>query len=161
MILVSTPYNIIKEALEIGKISEKDIIADLGCGDGRVAIIAAKYYGSKGLCIEIDENLCALAMANVKYNKVEDKVEVICGDFFSYELRKATVVYVYQYSTLLKSLSIKLKKELKKGSKVITLDFPIEGWIAEKIHLSLDDNGIVRKIFFYIIGVSDRPEDVT
>jgi len=152
---ITTPVEIIAYALSLARVTEKDTVYDLGCGDGRVPIIAAKYLGAKGVCVEIDDNLCALAQANIYNNNVEDKVSVVCSDMFTTNLSKATVIYTYLYTSVNKRLSRKIESEIKEGSRIITIDMPIPHWVPFTLRRLYDKNGILRTIYLYIIGISN------
>ena len=152
---ISSPVSVIKAALEVAKVDKNDVVMDLGCGDGRVPIIAAKYHGARGICVEINDNLCALAEANAIYNGVDNLVEVACHDLFTYDYSRATVIYAYLYGSILSVLSSKFEKELIKGSRILAIDFQIHGWIPILVKRLIDDAGVIRSIYLYVIGVSN------
>jgi len=151
---VPSPLSVVRAALALAEAGPLDVVVDLGCGDGRVAIIAAKYHGSRGMCVEIDEHLCALALANAIENNVSDRVEVYCGDMFDFDCSRATVVYAYLYGSVLSSLAKKLEKELRRGSRVLTLDFKIDGWVPKKLKRVLTESRVVRTVWLYEVGYS-------
>lgn len=152
---ISSPISVVKSALDLAKVSHDDVVLDIGCGDGRVPIVAAKYFGSRGICVELDDNICALAEANVIYNKVDKKVSVVCQDFFKFDYSIATVLYAYLYGSILSLISEKIETELRRGSRVLTIDFPIEGWVPLKIRRIIDEGGVIRSIYMYVIGISN------
>lgn len=152
---ITTPIEIIAYALSLAKVTENDIVYDLGCGDGRVPIIAAKYLGANGVCVEIDDNLCALAQANIYYNNLKEKVSVICEDMFTTDLSNATVIYTYLYTSVNKRLSEKLESEIKDGTRIITIDMPIPNWVPFTLRRLYDKNGVLRTIYLYIMGISN------
>lgn len=147
--------SVVKAALALAKLTPDDIVLDIGCGDGRVPIIAAKYFKSKGICVEINESLCALAEANIRLNGVEGLVEVACQDLFMYSYSKATVLYAYLYGSILSFLSNKIEAEMRRGSRIITIDFPIAGWVPIAVKKVIDEGGLVRSIYLYVIGASN------
>ena len=152
---VSSPLEAIAMALAVADVKPGETLYDLGCGDGRVPIIAAKHLGSRGVCVEVQPDLCALAEANAFYNGVADKVRVLCKDFMEAELNNADVVYTYLYTSINGRLSKKYEIELREGSRIVTLDFPIPGWAPFKIRRFYDDKGYLRTVFLYIMGVSN------
>jgi predicted RNA methylase len=114
--------------LKLAKIRKSDVLYDLGCGDGRILIAAAKKYGVKAVGIEKNKFLAWLCRKNIKKNRLEDKVKLIENDFFRINLRKATVLTVYLTQKINDKLKSKLEKELKKGCRIISADHIFKGW---------------------------------
>lgn len=152
---IPTPIRVVGEALGIARVNHRDVVVDLGCGDGRVPIIAAKRFGAKGVCVELDDSLCSLALANVKLNSVDHMVDVVRADMFAFDVRRASVVYAYHYGSILRMLSEKLDVELRRGSRVITLDFRLESWVPLLVKGVIDEGGLPRTIYLYLVGVSN------
>jgi len=152
---VASPVDAVAMALAVADVETGDVVYDLGCGDGRVPIIAAKHLGAKGVCVEIDPDLCTVAEANARYNGVSDNVRVVCDDFFRIDLSDASVVYTYLFSSINERLSRKLGKELRPRSRVVTLDFPIPGWVPFKARRFYDSRGYLRTVWLYVVGVSN------
>ncbi len=149
---VPTRDHVIDKIFRIAKLGKNDVFYDLGCGDGRVAIEAAKRYGVKSVCIEIRKDLIEKARKRVREEGLEDFVEIIHGNFFEIPLREATVVYMYLLTSVNNMLKPKLKRELRVGTRIITLDFEIPGW--SPVHV--DGNGTWQgTIYLYVRGISD------
>ncbi len=149
---VPTRDKVIDRIFKLVELTDKDTFYDLGCGDGRVAIEAAKRYGAKSVCIEIRQDLVAKAIEKVRREGLEDKVKVIHGNFFEVPLTNATVVYMYLLTSVNRLLKPKLKKELRIGTRIVTLDFEIPGW--KPVHVE-DSGGWQGTIYLYVKGVSD------
>ena len=131
-----------------------DVFYDLGCGDGRVAVYAAKYYGvRRSVCVEINESLALEALERAVREGVGDRVSVINADFMEVRIDDATAVYMYLLSSINEALRPKLESELRPGTRVATLDFPVPGWEPVRV---VGEDGRQRAIYLYIIGVSDR-----
>jgi hypothetical protein len=123
---VPTPQNVVDKMLEVAKIGKDDVLYDLGCGDGRIMVTAAKKFGIKAKGFDIDPVRVRESMENVKKNKVEHLVTVEQKDIFNVDLSPASVVTLY----LLPELNVKLIPQLEKlktGSRVISHDFDMEG----------------------------------
>ena len=123
---VPTPQNVVDKLLDVAKIGRDDVLYDLGCGDGRIVINAAKRFGIKAVGFDIDPKRVAESRANVKSNKVEHLVTIEQQDIFTVDLSKATVVTLY----LLPELNVRLIPQLEKlkpGSRVVSHDFDMEG----------------------------------
>jgi SAM-dependent methyltransferase len=126
VIYVPTPQPVVDKMLEMAKVTKKDVVYDLGCGDGRIPVTAAKRYGAKALGVDLDPDRIDQAMENVRTNDVGHLVTIEEGDVFDLDLRPASVVTIY----LLPELNVKLLPQLRKlkpGSRVVTHDFDIEG----------------------------------
>ena len=127
VVYVPTPQPVVDRMLTMAKIKKTDVVYDLGCGDGRIVVTAAKKYGVKAFGYDIDPKRVEEAIANVKKAGVENLVTIERKDIFTLDLSPASVVTLY----LLPSLNVKLVPQLEKlkpGSRVITHDFDIEGF---------------------------------
>lgn len=131
----------IRQALKLAKVSKKDTIFDLGSGDGRVLIVAAKEFGAHGIGIEIDPLRFIISKLAVRISRISDKVKIIRGNFFKQDLSSATVVFAYLVPKALERLKPKLLKELRLGTKIITLKY--------EISLKKIDEDKKNKLFLY------------
>jgi len=121
-IFIPLPMKTVEKILELAEIKKKDILYDLGSGDGRIVIMAAKRYGIKAVGIEKNIFLYFLSKIKVKINGVEDKVKIIHGDLFKQKISEASIVTIYLTQKLNDKLEPKLKRELKRGTKIISAD---------------------------------------
>ena len=136
--------------------TECDILYDLGCGDGRVVVIAARDFRvKKAVGVELDEALATIASLRAREEGVADRVEIIEGDMFEVDVSEATVVYIYMYASVNERLAEKLERELREGARIVTLDFPIPPWTPVRIRRFEDEAGRKRSIYLYVRGVSD------
>jgi uncharacterized protein (TIGR03000 family) len=131
VIYLPTPTEVVDKMLEMAEVKKSDVLYDLGCGDGRIVIAAAKKYKCKAVGIEIDPELVEKARANVKAEKLDGLVEIREGDLFKADLKPASVVTMYLLDSLNAKLVPKLK-ELKPGSRIVSHDFGIEGYPPQK-----------------------------
>ena len=128
---VPTPDAVVEAMLEVAKVSGKDVLYDLGSGDGRIPITAAKKYGTRGVGIDIDPERIKEANENLKSSGVADKVRFIEGDLFQQDLSQATVITLY----LLPALNLKLRPKLlklKPGTRIVSHDFDMGDWKPEQ-----------------------------
>jgi len=126
VIYVPTPQDVVDKALELAKVRKRDVVYDLGCGDGRVVVTAAKKYGTYGFGFEIDLQRIEDSNKNAQQHKVERLVAFRHADIFTLDLREATVIYLY----LLPSLNVKLIPQLEKlrpGTRIVSHDFDMQG----------------------------------
>ena len=151
---VPTREEVIDLVLKALDLREGDVLYDLGCGDGRIPVEAAKRYPiKKAVCVEIRDDLVERAKERAKRAGVEDRVEIVKGDFFKVPIRDATAVYMYLLTSVNEQLRPKLEKELREGARVVTLDFQIPGWRPVK---TIGGSGWQRTLYVYIIGRSNR-----
>jgi ribosomal protein L11 methylase PrmA len=131
VIYVPTPHEVVARMLEMAKVTKDDLVYDLGCGDGRIVVAAAKEFGCHAVGFDIDPKRIAEAKANVKKNKVGDLVKIEQKDIFELDLSKANVITLY----LLPSLNVRLIPQLEKlkpGSRIVSHDFDMQGVEPDK-----------------------------
>ena len=146
VIYVPTPEEVVEAMLQVAKVTKNDVVYDLGSGDGRIPVTAAKKYGARGVGIDIDPQRIKDATENVQKNGVGDKVRIIQGDLFETNISEATVVTLYLLPSLNLKLMPKLMKELKPGTRIVSHAFDMGDWKPEQ---ELDVNG--RKVYFWTI----------
>ena len=146
VIWVPTPDSLLVKMLETAQVTNKDIVYDLGAGDGKIAIEAARRYGARAVGIEFDPQMADHARQNAKNARVADKVTIITGDIFAEDFSQATVVTLY----LLPSLNGKLYPTLinmKPGTRIVSNTFTIGSWIPDKTFYG--DSGTVG--YFWVV----------
>ena len=146
VIWVPTPDSLRVKMLETAQVTNKDIVYDLGAGDGKIAIEAARRYGARAVGIEFDPQMADHARQNAKNARVADKVTIITGDIFAEDFSQATVVTLY----LLPSLNGKLYPTLinmKPGTRIVSNTFTIGSWIPDKTFYG--DSGTVG--YFWVV----------
>ena len=131
VIFVPTPNEVVDKMLEMAKVTAKDVVYDLGCGDGRIVITAAQKYGARAVGIDIDPKRIQEANANAKAAKVAGKVRFVEADLFEADISEATVVTLYLLTRLNEKLKPKLLKDLKPGTRVVSHAFDMGDWKPE------------------------------
>jgi cyclopropane fatty-acyl-phospholipid synthase-like methyltransferase len=129
---VPTPVAVVDRMLQIAQVKPGDILYDLGSGDGAIIIRAAKKYGTKGVGIEIDPDLVRKAQANAFKEKVEHLVDFRAQDALNADVSAATVVTLYMLPEFNAKLRPILDRQLRPGTRVVSHDFPIEGWLPDR-----------------------------
>ncbi|MFB3829826.1 MAG: cyclopropane-fatty-acyl-phospholipid synthase family protein [Bryobacteraceae bacterium] len=127
----STP-GITRAMLELAGVTSKDVVYDLGCGDGRVVITAAREFGARGVGIDIDPQRIAEARENAKKAGVTGRVKFRNEDLFEADFREATVVALYLYPWINLKLRPKLLAELKPGTRIVSHSHDMGDWKPEK-----------------------------
>jgi len=146
VIFVPTPQETVEDMLRIANVKKGDVLYDLGSGDGRIAITAAKIYGVRAVGIDIDPARIKEANENAKKAGVEKLVQFRQADLFESDFREATVVTLYLLPDLNVKLRPKLWAELKPGSRVVSHQFEMGDWKPEK---KLESG--TRTIYFWTI----------
>jgi ribosomal protein L11 methylase PrmA len=120
--------------LRLAGVKKTDIVYDLGCGDGRIVIAAARNFGARAVGIDIDPKLIAKAKENAKKAGVENLVRFEQGDLFTSDIREATVVTLYLLTSINLRLRPKLLRELKPGTRIVSNTFDMAGkWKPDKV----------------------------
>src|SRR5204863_4380425 len=120
VIYVPTPQPVVDAMLELARVKRTDVVYDLGSGDGRIVITAAKKYGASGVGIEIDPALVKQARANAAAAGVSSRVRFVTRDLFTADLSKASVVTLYLLQSINERLRPKLVRELKPGTRIVS-----------------------------------------
>ncbi len=129
---VPTPEAVVDEMLEIAKVSVKDVVYDLGSGDGRIVIAAAKRFGARGVGIEINPDLVREATEDAGQAGVAHLVRFVEGDFFMADLHEATVITLYLLPEVNRQLLPKLLAELRPGTRIVSYKYDLGDWAPEK-----------------------------
>jgi SAM-dependent methyltransferase len=132
VIYVPTPPEVVSAMLKAAKVTKNDVIYDLGCGDGRIVVTAAKEYGARGVGIDIDPQRIKEANENAVKAGVTDKVKFLLQDLFESDFHEATVVSLYLLPSLNLKLRPKLLKELKPGTRIVSHAFDMGDWVPEQ-----------------------------
>jgi len=134
VIFVPTPQSVVDAMLELAKVGKNDVVYDLGCGDGRIVITAAKQFGARGVGIDIDPRLIEESNANAAEAGVSDRVRFMNTDIFadSTDFSEATVVTLYLLPSLNVKLLPKLLSQLKPGTRIVSHNFDMGEWVAEE-----------------------------
>jgi SAM-dependent methyltransferase len=132
---VRTPENVVSAMLRLAAVKSSDIVYDLGCGDGRIVIAAAKEYGARGVGIDIDPERVQEASDLARKAGVEALVKFEVNDLFAADFHNATVVTLYLLPDVNLRLRPKLLKELKPGTRIVSHDFHMGDWKPDKLQI--------------------------
>ncbi|HYD78469.1 MAG TPA: methyltransferase domain-containing protein [Paucimonas sp.] len=130
---VPTPQSVVDKMLDLAKVKAGDVVYDLGCGDGRIVVTAAKERGARGVGIDLNPERIAEANANAKKAGVAQKVKFVVGDLYKADFSDANVVTLYLLPEVNRKLRPQLWKQLKVGTRVVSHDFDMGNeWPPEK-----------------------------
>ncbi len=158
---VPTPETVVEAMLKLGSVTDQDVVYDLGCGDGRIVITAVKKYkAKKGVGIELFPDRVKLSKENAKKEGVSDKVEIREGSVLDLtDVSEASVVTLYLLPNINEQLMPMLKKTLKPGSRIVSHDFKMGDWKAEK-EITTKGDGREHIIYLWTIPGETKPIEV-
>lgn len=154
---VPTPQQVVDKMLELAEVTSKDVVYDLGCGDGRIVITAAKKYGAHAVGVDIDPERIRESEANAKAAGVEKLVTFKLADAMKVDVSQATVVTLYLLSSSNKLLRPILTKQLKPGARIVSHAFSMDDWLPSKTETITDESGFSRSIFLWKADGKVRP----
>src|SRR5690348_1093527 len=143
---VPTPDAVVQGMLKLAGVQKTDLVYDLGCGDGRIVITAAKVYGAHGVGVDINPERIREARENAKQAGVEDLVKFVEADLFDADIHNATVVTLYLLPSINLKLRPKLMRDLKPGTRVVSHAFDMGDWKPEK-----QDQVDGRTVYFWTV----------
>ncbi len=125
---VPSPAQVIEFMLKLADLKAGEVLFDLGAGDGRAVIMAAKSFGARTVGVELREDLAKKALSTIHENGLSDRVTIVNGDMFSVNLTSADVVFLYLTTSANEKIRPKLEQDLRKGTRVVSHDYEIVGW---------------------------------
>lgn len=146
---VPTPQDVVERMLALAGVTKNDVVYDLGCGDGRIPIAAARIYGARGVGVDIDPQRIAEANANAAAAGVEHLVTFRLQDAMKTDVSPATVVTTYLLSASNLKLRPLLTAQLKPGSRIVAHSFGFGDWTPEKADSFTDAEGRARMLYLY------------
>lgn len=158
---ITTPSDVVMRMLRLAGTGPADLVADLGSGDGRIVITAAREFGAHGLGIELDPRLVEKSRENAKAARVADRVSFVHGDVLLADISKASVVAVYLLPQLINRLQPRFLEELNPGTRIVSHAFAMTGWKpdrAETMRLAQrhPGQGDESTIFLWIVPAAAR-----
>jgi SAM-dependent methyltransferase len=148
---VPTDTAVVRAMLDAARVGRKDLVYDLGCGDGRIVIAAVKRYGARGVCVDIDPARITESRQNADTAGIAGRIEFRQADLFETDLRRATVVTLYLLPQLNERLRPKLFRELKPGSRVVSNAFDMGEWKADRNLTVPNVGGFSSFAYFWVI----------
>ncbi len=155
---VPTPQEVVDEMLRLAQVRKEDVVYDLGCGDGRIVVTAAKRFGAKGVGVEYDAEVAKLAIANVKQEKLQERVTILHEDALKADVSPATVVTVYLMPEANLKLRPILQKKLKPGARIVAHNFDFGDWKPNKTVKVKDRDGEIHVLYLWTIPAQMPPE---
>jgi len=154
---VPSPQSVVSDMLKLAAVGPQDFVVDLGSGDGRIVRTAALVFGARGFGVEIKDALVRQANADAKREGIAERVKFIKADLFKTDISPATVLTMYLLPDTVNLLRDKLLDELRPGTRVLSHDYPLSGWVPEKyVQMDLEDkvkiSGVTTTlIYLYVV----------
>jgi len=141
-----TPLPTVRRMLSLAEVKPEDIVYDLGCGDGRIIIMATREHGARSIGIEADPSRCLYTWVRIMISGLSKKTGVIWGNFFRSDLSEATIITLFLSQSANNNLRKKLIHELKPGSRIVSYYWTFKGWRPKKVDRKF-------QIYLYEIGI--------
>ena len=154
---VPSPQSVVADMLRYADVNAKDFLIDLGSGDGRIVLTAAKVFGARGFGVEIKEDLVKRANESAKAQGLADRVKFMKQDLFKTDISQASIITMYLLPDTVNLLKDKFIAELKPGTRIVSHDYPLTGWIPEKyVQMDLEEkvqiSGVTTTlIYLYVV----------
>jgi hypothetical protein len=154
---VPSPQSVVSDMLRYADVGPNDFLIDLGSGDGRIVLTAAKVFGARGFGVEIKDDLVRLSNDAAQKEGLADRVKFMKQDLFKTDLSQASVITMYLLPDTVNLLKDKFLAELRPGTRIVSHDYPLTGWIPEKyVQMDLEDkvqiSGVTTTlIYLYVV----------
>ena len=154
---VPSPQSVVSDMLRYAEVGPSDFLIDLGSGDGRIVLTAAKLFGAKGIGVEIKEELVKRANEAAHKEGLAERVKFLKQDLFKTDISQASVITMYLLPDTVNLLKDKFLSELRPGTRIVSHDYPLTGWIPEKyVQMDLEDkvqiSGVTTTlIYLYVV----------
>jgi hypothetical protein len=154
---VPSPQSVVSDMLRYAEVGPADYVIDLGSGDGRIVLTAAKVFGARGFGVEIKDDLVKRSNESAQKEGLADRVRFMKQDLFTTDLSQATVITMYLLPDTVNLLKDKFIRELRPGTRILSHDYPLTGWIPEKyVQMDLEDkvqiSGVTTTlIYLYVV----------
>jgi SAM-dependent methyltransferase len=154
VVYVGSPYDVVAAMLKLARLTKDDLVYDLGCGDGRMIVLAAKRYGCRGIGYDIDPERVSAAIRNVKENRVEHLVKIVHADLLKLDFSDANVLSLYLLPEINEQLLPQFEK-LKPGSRLVFHNYGLEGFKADKtLRVVSNEDNVSHTLYLYTIPLN-------
>lgn len=130
---VPTPIKVVRTMLKLAEVGSKDVVYDLGCGDGRILFTAIEEFDAcKAVGYDLNSSICEPLQIKLESKGLGDRIQVMNSNFFNADISQASVITLYLTTSGNSKLRPKLEQELKAGARIVSHDFPVHNWITSK-----------------------------
>ena len=145
---VPSPQMLVERMLQLAEVGPRDTVYDMGSGDGRIPIMAARKFGANAVGVELNESLYKQSQARVSELNLQDKVTIIQGDMLQVDLSPATVVTLYLLTSANEKLRPRMEQYLRKGTRVVAHDFQVPGWEPAQVQNVIENENNRRHLLY-------------
>ena len=159
---LASPMPVVRRMLECAEVKPGEVVYDLGCGDGRILIVAAQEFGARAVGVEIRDDLAKKAMEKVEELQLSDKIKIIHDNLFNVDISEADVVTLYLTTSANRKIKDKLERELKPGARVVSHEYEMPGWKPVKVDVFYENprySYTSHRIYLYKIGFSTQKNE--
>jgi len=149
---VATPAEVVERMLELAEVSERDVVLDIGCGDGRVCIAAARRHGARSVGVDIEPYWVELAAARAAEAGVSALTTFRAEDACETDLGAATVITLYLGRSSTQRMARVLRARAAPGARVVSHSFPVQGWEALRAEEVADGEGKLHRLYLWRVG---------
>ncbi len=153
---VPTPLDVVARMLKLAGLSKTDVVYDLGCGDGRVLIEAAKWYGASCVGVDVEPYRVAQSQANAKMAGVDHLITFRLQDAQTVDLSPATVIMLYLVHWSTQRLRARIDRQVKPGTRIVSHNFNMDDWVPKQVDEFVDNAGDTRKLYLWIAGYEKK-----
>jgi SAM-dependent methyltransferase len=158
VVYVGTPYDVVSRMLGLARIGKDDVVYDLGCGDGRMVVLAAQKYGCRGKGYDIDPERVRAARANARSHGVDDLVEIVEADLFKLDFSAADVLSLYLLPEINEKLLPKFEA-LKPGSRLVFHNYGLEDFDSDQsVEVISNEDNASHTLFLYTVPLKPKKE---
>jgi cyclopropane fatty-acyl-phospholipid synthase-like methyltransferase len=151
---VATPPDVVKRMLQLANVRSDDVVFDLGCGDGRLAIAAAATAGARGVGVDIEPYWVEQATANARLAGVSGLTRFEHQDALSVDLTSATVVFLYLVHWSTQMVMSRILAQVAEGTRIVSHSFPIEPIAPERTESFIDESGRTCSLYLSVAGIT-------
>lgn len=144
-----TPHDVVERLLDLAEVTSRDVVYDLGCGDGRILVAAARRHGARGLGVDAEPHWVEESRRNAAAAGVEPLVRFELRDALTVDLSEATVIALYLVPWSMQRLAPRIASQAPAGARVVSHSFPIEGWMPDRVESFVDAGGARRTLYLW------------
>lgn len=130
---VPSPPQVVQKMLNLAELRAGEVFFDLGAGDGRTVVMAAKDFGARAVGVELREDLVKRALSTIYEQSLQGRTTIVNGDMFNVDLASADVVFLYLTTSANEKIKPKLESELRRGVRIVSHDYEIVGWNPARV----------------------------
>ena len=154
---IATPHDVVDRMLVLADVQPEDVVYDIGSGDGRIVIAAARDFGARGVGIDIDPTMVQQAKANAEAAGVADRTRFVVADAMTADVSEASVITLYMLASSNERLRARFTRQLDTGARIVSHAFAMGDWAPRLVHRFEDEQGFLRTLLLWVHDGIERP----